>query len=315
MTSVVIDHAADWLQHSTEPAVVRMARRDLLDRQVSRRGAEVLDGPWVQALLSGQHPDGSFGNHPYRKWTGAHWRLVSLVELETPAGEPRALAALETVLRWIGLIRPAARDGRVYPHSSLEGNALAVACRLGRAGDERVPAIVEHLIEWQWPDGGWNCDVRGKGRRSSFHESLIPMWGLHEYATATGDRPARAAAERTAELLLDHKVFMGLRTGEPINKTWLSPRYPPYWHYDILQALLILSRMDRVTDSRAGRALDEIERQRQADGRWVTRGCWWKPPSSSITPEIVPWGRSGPNQMITLNCLRVLRAAGRWSAD
>ena len=35
-------------------------------------------------LLAGQRRDGGFGVHPYRKWTGAHWRLVSLVELEVP---------------------------------------------------------------------------------------------------------------------------------------------------------------------------------------------------------------------------------------
>jgi hypothetical protein len=27
--------------------------------------------------------------------------------------------------------------------------------------------------------------------------------------------------------------------------------------------------------------------------------------------EVVDWGRSGPNEMLTLNALRVLKAAGR----
>jgi hypothetical protein len=39
--------------------------------------------------------------HPYRKWTGAHWRLVSLVELGIPAREPRAVRAAGTVLDWL----------------------------------------------------------------------------------------------------------------------------------------------------------------------------------------------------------------------
>jgi hypothetical protein len=37
-------------------------------------------GRMISGLLSAQQPDGAFGGHPYRKWTGAHWRLVSLVE-------------------------------------------------------------------------------------------------------------------------------------------------------------------------------------------------------------------------------------------
>ncbi len=69
--------------------------------------------------------------------------------------------------------------------------------------------------------------------------------------------------------------------------------------------------MGKAADPRAGDALDELERRRLRDGRWPAGGCWWKPPGSTITPEVVDWGRSGPNEMITLNALRVLRAAGR----
>ena len=84
--------AVNWLLCSAEPAVRMLARRDLLGQDIAHAG-DVLAGPKVEALLSGQHEDGGFGVHPYRKWTGARWRLVSLVELGIPAGEPRALRA------------------------------------------------------------------------------------------------------------------------------------------------------------------------------------------------------------------------------
>ena len=48
---------------------------------------------------------------------------------------------------------------------------------------------------------------------------------------------------RTAELFPQHRLFHSLRTGEVIRRDWLALHYPPYWHYDILQALLVLSRM------------------------------------------------------------------------
>ena len=55
-----------------------------------------------------------------------------------------------------------------------------------------------------------------------------------------------------------------------------------------------------------------IERRRRPDGRWRTGGCWWSPPGAGkYQPEVVDWGRSGPNAMLTLNALRVLKAAGR----
>jgi hypothetical protein len=79
--------AVGWLLSSAEPAVRLLARRDLLGEQ-SGHADEVLDGPMVRALLSGQDRDGGFGVRPYRKWTGAHWRLVSLVELGTRPASP-----------------------------------------------------------------------------------------------------------------------------------------------------------------------------------------------------------------------------------
>ena len=69
--------------------------------------------------------------------------------------------------------------------------------------------------------------------------------------------------------------------------------------------------MGRAGDPRASDALDELERRRLPDGRRQPGGRWWKPPGSTVTPEVVDWGRSGPNQMITLNAPRVLKAAGR----
>jgi hypothetical protein len=308
--------AVDWLLTSKEPAIRGMARRDLLGERHPADLDDVLAGPTVRKLLAEQEADGGFGGHPYRKWTGAHWRLVSLVELEVPPGEPRALAALERVLDWLAgrgrlsHFRPAG-DGLIRSDASMEGNALAVACRLGIAADPRVGELAELLVKWQWPDGGWNCDREASGRRSSFHESLIPSWGLFEYARATGDRDAAAAAERTAELLLEHRLFRRHGTGEPIHPSWVVLHYPPYWHYDYGHALHVLARLGRVRDPRAADALDLLEARRRPDGRWTAGGRWWKPPGSDRTVEAVDWGAGVGSAMITLNALRVLKAAGR----
>ncbi len=303
--------AVNWLLSSAEPAVRLLARRDLLGEYVTHTD-EVLDGPMVRRLLSDQHRDGGFSVHPYRKWTGAHWRLVSLVELGIPAGEPRAVRAADTVLDWLTGSEHRSSivtvDGLVRCHASQEGNALAVCSRLGLGRDPRVELLAESLVQWQWPDGGWNCDVRAHGRRSSFHESLPAAWGLFEYWQATGESGARAAALRAAEMFLEHRLFRSLRTGQVIRRDWLTLHYPPYWHYDILQALLVLSRMRLTGDPRCSDTLGVLERHRRPGGRWQPGAYWWKPPGSPRgTVEVVDWGRSGPNEMITLNALRILR--------
>ncbi len=291
----------DWLLASEEPGVVLQARRDLLGDPDPAEAARVLDGPWVRALLAGQQADGGFGVNVYGKWGGAHWRLVSLVELGVPAGEPRCLAAAETVLAWLtGKSHRAAVkaiDGLVRRCGSQEGNALAVCCRLGLAEDPRVRLLAESLVEWQWPDGGWNCDKKASGRRSSFNESLAPMWGLHEYWLATGEPAARGAALRTAELFLDHRLYRVGGIGEPIRESFVALHYPPYWHYDILQALLVLSRMGLAGDPRARDAVELVESRRLPDGRWRAGGRWWKPPGSKgSNVEVVDWGPFRPER-------------------
>ena len=85
--------AVDWLLASDEPGIVAQAKRDLLDERAPIEAERALDGPKVRTLLAGQQADGGFGVNVYAKWGGAHWRLVSLVELGVPAGEPRCLAA------------------------------------------------------------------------------------------------------------------------------------------------------------------------------------------------------------------------------
>ena len=309
--------AVDWLLESDEPGIVAQAQRDLLDEQPRVETAPVLEGPKVRTLLAGQQADGGFGTSVYAKWAGAHWRLVSLVELGVPAGEPRCLAAVETVLAWLTgkghRTRIQVIDGLTRRCASQEGNALAVCCRLGLADDPRVRLLAESLVEWQWPDGGWNCDKKASGYRSSFNESLPPMWALHEYWMATGETAAREAAERTAELFLEHRLFRGLATGEPIRESFMTVHSPPYWHYDFFQALVVLARMGLAGDERAADGLDLLEERRLPDGRWRAGGRWWKAPGSKGgNVEVVDWG-SGPNELVTLHALRVLRAAGRSS--
>src|SRR5512139_3310080 len=102
------DPVIQWLLSSNDPSVRYLTLVDLLGQSNrSREGKaardQILDGPRVKALLAGQHVGkqkskdsfgihpGGFGVHPYKKWDGAHWRLVSLVELGIPAHEPRAM--------------------------------------------------------------------------------------------------------------------------------------------------------------------------------------------------------------------------------
>ncbi len=315
------EEAIEWLLRSQEPAIRYHTLTDVMDldpyaARAQRERDRITEGSIVRGLLGGQSRDGGFGVHPYKKWIGSHWRLVSLVEMGVPSGHPKAVAAVEDVLRWLtgsshrkGIKKVRGLTRRC---ASQEGNALGVASRLGLADDPRVQGLASDLQGWQWPDGGWNCDKAEEASHSSFHESLIPAWGLWEYHRATGDAGSLEAAEAASELFLRHRLFRSETAGDVIHPDWMKLRYPPYWHYDILQGLRVMGMLGKLGDPRAQGALDILESKRLPDGRWRPEGCWWKRPGSKGSGvEVIDWGRRGPNEMITLNALRVLKSADR----
>ncbi|MDP6453068.1 MAG: hypothetical protein QF898_07145 [SAR202 cluster bacterium] len=314
--------AIKWLLDSGDPSVRHLTLVDILDvpedsEEVQPSRDQINEGPKVRALLARQQGDGDFGVGPYTKWAGAHWRLVSLAELGIPAGEPRAVAAFGTVLDWLDSDAHNSRiveiNGLWRQHASQEGNALFVGSRLGMGDSPRVRRLAESLVTWQWPDGGWNCRQDPDGHHSSFFESITPLKGLIEYRRFTGQSFVEEAIERGAEFFLQHGMFRSERTGEVIRKSWLDLRYPQYWHYDILHGLGVLAPLGKLEDERAQEALDILESKRLPDGRWRPKGYHWRRTDAkgSLPPDVVDWGRGAPNEMLTLNAVRVLKASGR----
>ena len=321
-----MDGAVEWLLASDEPAVRYRARTWLLDRPdgqaaVRRDRAGIPGGPIVSTLLD--MPDPGIG--PYRKWFGLHWRLVSLADfalpIDTAAVRATLDAAIDRELSWIANPRHLEAilriDGLYRSDASMEGNAVYSASRFGHAQDPRTRDLVARLLEWQWPDGGWNCDLRASGYRSSFHESWATAIGLAAYHEATGDADALSAARRTTELLLEHRIHRTLDGGRTIHPSMAALHWPAYWHYDVLAGLRVLLAVDPrlLADPRAGDALDLLEGKRQPDGRFSTRHAWWQAGRHVTSPvDVIDWGRGRPSEVLTLHALTALKAAGRWAA-
>jgi hypothetical protein len=346
-----VDEAVEWLLGSDEPGIRFQTRRDLLDQPGAESPADIMAGPKIAALLEDRRPDGSFGKRvTIRRYAGTSrapedmigvdqidltpdvggtmWRTLSMTELSVPP-DPRVQASADFLLdATVSAKPPRVIDGLARIYGFGPGGVLLIASRLGLAGDPRTATIAQRLIEWQWPDGGWNCHIKASGRRSSFHQSLLPARGLREYAIATNDTAAAMAADRAAELFLEHHIYFSTGTGIPskrrpnprpagaiIDQRWTKLGYPSYWHYDVLAALIFLTSNRSVTDSRADPALDLLERKRRPDGLWAADRQWWVPKGHRFEHqvEVVDWGVAGvPSEMITLNALRILRAARRW---
>jgi hypothetical protein len=205
-------------------------------------------------------------------------------------------------------------QGRYRRCASQQGNALFFLTRLGQA-DDRAERLVERLLHWQWPDGGWNCDKDPSADTSSFMETLLPMCGLAVHARATGDRRARAAAQRAAEVFLERRLFKRRSDGQAIHPEFLQLHYPLYWHYDVLGGLKAMVVVGRIGDPRCLDALDLLEEKQLPTGGWPAEKKYYKV-SGRIEPgaDHVDWGGTSKrhlNPWVTVDALAVLRAADR----
>lgn len=159
--------------------------------------------------------------------------------------------------------------------------------RLGLAGDPRVKKLAYSLLEWQWPDGGWNCDRKPGAHHSSFNESLSTMWGLTEYSKSTGDANTWKAVNDAAEFSLKHRIFKSCRTDQTRPPETFHGKmrrgihsitqlhYPAYWHYDVLQALIMLDRAGKLNDERIRDAVNLIMSKQNVDGSWTPGDLYW----------------------------------------
>jgi hypothetical protein len=265
--------------------------------------------------------------NPYRKWQGPHWTLYSLAEIGFPTGEKALLPLRERVFDWMfapAFLKPpstaiyAEAPERPRRCASMEGNTIWSQLILGIVDENRVPVLVERLIAFQWPDGGWNCDKRPAAQTSSVQETLLPLRGLAHWARATGDKQAHSAARSAAEFLLSRRLLWRKQDGRLIVPKWGGPVdkiHYPIRFYDVLSALVVKAEMGLATDDRCRDAIDLLERKRLADGMLPVEWTNVKRADEIHTRgTYADWGpihkRKG-NALVTVDALYVLREAGR----
>ncbi|MHB1357228.1 MAG: prenyltransferase/squalene oxidase repeat-containing protein [Anaerolineae bacterium] len=314
----------DQLSDSCEPSI-RYKARVLLAPQLPPADEililreAVRTSERVRLLLSERTPEKTIPLSPYNKWRGAHWVLMLLAELGYPFGDDSLIPMREQVLGcWLAEEHYKSvryLEGRARRCASQEGNACYALLSLGLA-DTRVDTLIERLIKWQWPDGGWNCDKRPEAHNSSFHESLIPLRALALYARLTGNVPARQAAEQAADVFLKRQLYKRQSDSAVIRDAFIRLYYPSYWHYDVLFGLKVLAEAGFIHDPRCNEALDLLESKRTPDGGFPAEGRHYSTaPSRGSGRSLVEWGpvsKRTMNPFVTVDALWVLKQAGRW---
>jgi hypothetical protein len=268
-------------------------------------------------LLSEKDKNGKIPFHPYQKWTGSHWVLSLLADLDYPVGDDSLIPMREQVYDWLfsdshknsiqvinGLTRRCA---------SQEGNAVYYLTKLGLV-DERTEELVNKLIGWQWPDGGWNCDKNPSAFNSSFMESLIPLRGLAIFGKTKKHSGAIQAAKKASEIFLKRQMYLGEHNNKVIKSDFVHLHYPCYWHYDILFGLKVMVEAGFIKDQRCKKAIKLLILKKLADGTFPAENKFYHlvPLNEKIRKtgsSLVDWGGTSKingNEWVTSNANYVL---------
>lgn len=287
-------------------------------REVAQLRLAVKDSPRVKAMLAARDSEGRFPWHAYQKFNGAFWTFLVLADIGYPVSDETLIPLREQIFDWLFDPRRLKAipliNGRWRRCACQEGGAVFSLLRLGLV-DTRVEQLVQLLLKWQWPDGGWNCDKRPDSSHSSFHEPWIPLRALNAFWLASSDEKVKTARDYTVERLLSRSLYKKPATGEPIKPDFEKLAYPGYWHYDILYGLRTMTECGLINDPRCQDGLDLLESKRLTDGGFGTEVKYYHYSHEVKTGRsLVDWGGTSKqyfNPFVTTEAFYVLKAAGR----
>jgi hypothetical protein len=277
---------------------------------------EIRNSARVQSMLS--HVEGV-----YKKWQGSHWVLSLLAELNYPPEDDSLLPLRDQVYNWLlspKFIRSIKTiNGKVRRCASQEGNAIYFSHKLGLT-DERTEQLVDRLLEFQWSDGGWNCDKNPTAHCSSYHESLIPLRALIRHLSNAGERMSKNrrnaiqnAIENAKYVFLKRELYLSASTGKIIHPNFALLHFPYYWRYNVLFALKVMNEGGFLGDPRCKKALRYIQSKELTTGGFPAEIKYYTFSTTARSGRsVVNWGGTRKkkfNEWVTSEAFSILKEA------
>jgi hypothetical protein len=324
----MIGPLVEQLRYEAEPYTRYKILVHVLGREAGSREARIIrdeipDTVLVKTLLGERNPAGQIALHPGDRWRGAHWVLLCLADLHYPPGDRSLQPLMDQVWGWLldesYLETAEARvvGGRYRCAASTDAAALFYATRLG-LDDDRVEALAQRLLKWQWPDGGWSADLGAAVVNASPAESLMPMRALALHFRATGNESSGEAARRAAEVFLERRLCCSQGADRATSTAFTMLQYPAYANYAFLDGLKALGEAGLIGDPRCTEALDLLETKQLQGGGFPAERKHYRAGRSGrggrSGDSMVDWGGTSKrrmNEFVTTDALQVLRAAGR----
>lgn len=261
------------------------------------------------------------------KFTATVWQLMLLGEM----GVPRAPWIESAVERFFiqhqmenGAFcwRRLGGRGKLEEEPCLTGNMLRTLLVFGYGDDRRVKRALNWLPEFQFEDGGWNCDYPSYNpSHSSFMSTIEPLWAYSEIPRPQWTRKLKNSVERAAEFLLVHHIYKSHHDWRPVELRHMNTvftgnivtkfHFPMYYYYDALHALRVLMKLGYQNDERISDAVHLMLSKRTAEGKWLLEGDWVRERRDKTRKTLVTVEQlNEPSKWVTLNCYRVLAKTG-----
>jgi hypothetical protein len=267
------DGLIEWLLDS-DVSIQYQVCRDLLKIDKPDLKERISEEGWGAKFLSFRNQDGYWGSGFYLpKWLSTHYILLDLKNLSVSNQNMDIKLTLNKILK-----ENKSPDGGISPVKSLlksdvcvNGMFLNYACYFG-ADENDLKSVVDCILSVQMHDGGFNCNLPGKGAvHSSLHSTLSVLEGINEYSEngyIYRLNELKKAEAESKEFILEHKLYKSHRTGDIIDKKMLMLSFPSRWRYDILRALDYYRSSRTPIDSRMQDAINILTAKRRPDLKW-----------------------------------------------
>jgi hypothetical protein len=280
-------------------------------------------GP-VPVILKHQSEEGYWGKGKdfyTSKYKGTVWQLMILAELEADGENDAFRKACEFIfshsqdresggISYQGSVKTGGgRHSGVIP--CLTGNILWSLLKFGYLDDPRVEKTIAFVNTFQRFDDGEGVAPTGWP-----YEPFEICWGRHtchmgvvKVLKALAQIPpekrtaeTQQTIERAAEFLLIHHIFKKSHNlSQKAKPGWLKLGFPLMYQTDILEILLILTKLG-YNDQRMQDAVDILISKRNTNGKWLLENSF----NGRMITDIEEKGKE--SKWITLNALRVLKA-------
>jgi hypothetical protein len=327
---VLVSDPIDWLLEEDNPSVRFFTLVDILDkplknREVIQAKRDIMKTGVVPEILNKQKKGGYWEKaedfYIRTKFRGTVWQMIILAELGADGKDKRIQKTCEFVLEMSqdrksgGFAYKGTKKGGGF-HSGvipcLTGNMVWSLIRFGYIDDSRVRQSIDWIADYTRYDDGMDHKLQGWP-----YEKQEACWGKHtchltvvkalkalaEIPDEKRSSKLKRVIEQGVEYLLKHHLFKRSHNLNMIAKPkWTKLGFPWMWDTDVLEMLLILTRLG-YQDNRMKEAIDLVISKQDIKGRWILENTY----NGRFQVNIERKGK--PCKWITMNALRTIKQA------